>query len=225
MAEIEPADVVVEVGPGLGVADPGAARYRRPGRGRRDRPGAGRRPAATPSAHARTAAGSTVSPSCSGDALRLDRAAPSPQTFVANLPYNVAVPVLLHLLGDALHRCDHGLVMVQLEVAERLAARRAVAPTAFPAPRQPGTPTSRTQGRVPRTVFWPVTQRRLRVGRLSSSTTTPTTASREEVFACIDAAFAQRRKSLRSAWRAGRVDLSLAETFLRAGRSRPVAAR
>ena len=85
---------------------------------------------------------------------------PPPTALVANLPYNVAVPVLLHLL-ELLPSIRHGLVLMQAEVADRLAAP--------PGGRVYGGPTVKTAwyahaeraGAVPRSVFWPVPNARL----------------------------------------------------------------
>ncbi|MGY4721590.1 16S rRNA (adenine(1518)-N(6)/adenine(1519)-N(6))-dimethyltransferase RsmA [Naumannella huperziae] len=134
-----------------------------------------------------------------GDALRVDELpGPAPGAIVANLPYNVSVPVLLHLLArfDSLRR---GLVMVQAEVADRLAAP--------PGSRTYGVPSAKIAwyadaarvGSVPANVFWPVPNVESGLVRLTRREPPPTTASREQVFAVIDAAFGQRRKMLRSA--------------------------
>ncbi len=125
------------------------------------------------------------------------RAAPR-SVLVANLPYNVAVPVLLHLLA-ALPSLARGLVMVQAEVADRMCAA--------PGSRVYGTPSvklawyaaARAAGTVPRTVFWPVPNVDSRLVAFTRHDPPATTASREEVFAVIDAAFRQRRKTLRAA--------------------------
>ncbi len=123
---------------------------------------------------------------------------PQPTALVANLPYNVAVPVVLHLLETfpSLHRV---LVMVQLEVAERL--------TAAPGSRTYGVPSAKAAwyaeaspaGRIGRSVFWPAPNVDSGLVRLLRRDPPPTTADRREVFAVIDAAFAQRRKTLRAA--------------------------
>jgi 16S rRNA (adenine1518-N6/adenine1519-N6)-dimethyltransferase len=160
--------------------------------------------AALPSTVAEHAPGSAAQLSVlEVDALRLESAQLAglprlPEVLVANLPYNVAVPVLLHLLAliDSLNR---GLVMVQWEVAERL--------TAPPGGRTYGVPSVKAawyadvsqQGRVPRSVFWPVPNVDSGLVGFHARPAPVTTASRDEVFACVDAAFAQRRKSLRSA--------------------------
>lgn len=135
------------------------------------------------------------------DALRItaaDLGTPTPTALVANLPYNVAVPVVLHLLAE-LPGLRHGLVMVQKEVADRL--------TAGPGSRTYGIPSvklawyagARSAGRVPPNVFWPVPN--VESGLVAFARREPprTDVPRERVFAVIDAAFAQRRKTLRAA--------------------------
>lgn len=121
---------------------------------------------------------------------------PAPTALVANLPYNVAVPVVLHMLAE-LPSLRHGLVMVQQEVADRL--------TAPPGSRVYGVPSvklawyadARQAGRVPRTVFWPVPN--VDSGLVAFTRRDPPAGDRDAVFVLVDAAFAQRRKMLRSA--------------------------
>jgi 16S rRNA (adenine1518-N6/adenine1519-N6)-dimethyltransferase len=123
---------------------------------------------------------------------------PQPTALVANLPYNVAVPVLLTLLA-AFPTIRHGLVLVQLEVADRLVAA--------PGSRVYGVPSAKLAwygpavrvGVVPRSVFWPVPNVESGLVRFNRGDPPPGDAGRDEVFAVIDAAFAQRRKMLRSA--------------------------
>src|ERR1019366_7032988 len=111
---------------------------------------------------------------------------------------NVAVPVLLHLLA-ALPSVGRGLVMVQAEAAERMCAG--------PGSRVYGTPSvklawyaaARPAGTVPRSVFWPVPNVDSRLVAFTPHDPPATTASREDVFAVIDAAFRQRPKTLRAA--------------------------
>jgi ribosomal RNA small subunit methyltransferase A len=133
------------------------------------------------------------------DALRLDAVDGPPATaLVANLPYNVAVPVLLNLLA-VMPSLRDGLVMVQAEVADRLCAAPGSRTYGAPSAKAAWWATVRRAGSVPRTVFWPVPN--VDSGLVSFERRDPpaTTASREETFAVIDAAFAQRRKTLRAA--------------------------
>lgn len=195
-AALDPTDVVLEVGPGLGsltlgllpacaqlhavevepalaAALPHTVRERAPGYADRL------------SVHA-------------ADALRLTSVgAPEPTALVANLPYNVAVPVILQLLAT-FGSLRHGLVMVQHEVAQRL--------TAAPGSRIYGAPTvklawfarARLVGRVPRNVFWPVPNVDSELVGFERRPA-PAGAGRPEVFSVVDAAFGQRRKTLRAA--------------------------
>ncbi|MDR1807165.1 MAG: 16S rRNA (adenine(1518)-N(6)/adenine(1519)-N(6))-dimethyltransferase RsmA [Propionibacteriaceae bacterium] len=125
-------------------------------------------------------------------------ARPEPTHLVANLPYNVAVPVLLHALA-AFPGLQSGLVMVQLEVADRLVAA--------PGSKVYGTPSAKLAwyadatkaGSVGANVFWPKPNVESGLVRFTRRDPPATTATREAVFAVVDAAFAQRRKMLRSA--------------------------
>jgi 16S rRNA (adenine1518-N6/adenine1519-N6)-dimethyltransferase len=124
---------------------------------------------------------------------------PQPTALVANLPYNVSVPVLLHLMS-MLPSIRHGLVMVQLEVADRLAAPPGSKVYGIPSAKLAWYGPARRVGTVPRNVFWPVPN--VESGLVRFSRAEPTgrpDVTREEVFRVIDAAFAQRRKMLRSA--------------------------
>ena len=199
-AELSAADVVLEVGPGLGSltlallaeaagvvaveVDPALA-------------------ATLPETVATRAPGQADRFTLvTADALRLTGLpGPAPTALVANLPYNVSVPVVLHLLG-LLPSLRHGLVMVQSEVADRL-----VAP---PGSRTYGVPSVKAAwyaevtraGAVGRSVFWPAPNVDSGLVRLVRREPPSTTATREQVFAVVDAAFAQRRKTLRAALRA-----------------------
>ena len=132
------------------------------------------------------------------DAMRVTELPHAPTAVVANLPYNVSVPVLLHLLAT-FDSWRHGLVMVQAEVADRLAARPGSKVYGIPSVKMAWYAETLRVGTVPPTVFWPVPN--VDSGLVSIVRRPPpvTTASRAEVFTVIDAAFAQRRKMLRSA--------------------------
>lgn len=136
-----------------------------------------------------------------GDALRLaGLPGPPPTALVANLPYNVSVPVLLHLLA-LLPSLERGLVMVQSEVADRLAARPGSRTYGVPSVKAAWYAEVRRAGAVGRSVFWPAP--RVDSGLVAWTRHDPptTTATRQQVFAVVDAAFAQRRKVLRGALR------------------------
>jgi 16S rRNA (adenine1518-N6/adenine1519-N6)-dimethyltransferase len=124
--------------------------------------------------------------------------APQPTVLAANLPYNVAVPVVLHLLA-ALRSLRRGVVMVQAEVADRMCAGPGSRVYGVPSAKLAWYADARSAGTVPRTVFWPVPNVDSKLVAFTRRDPPPTTASREEVFAVIDAAFGQRRKTLRAA--------------------------
>jgi 16S rRNA (adenine1518-N6/adenine1519-N6)-dimethyltransferase len=155
-----------------------------------------------------------------GDAARLaDRPGglpgDPPTALVANLPYNVAVPVLLHLLAT-LPTLRRGLVMVQAEVADRM--------TAGPGSRVYGVPSvkiawyaaARRAGAVPRGVFWPVPNVDSALVAFTRREPPAAVVSRDAVFTVVDAAFAQRRKTLRAALAGWAGSAARAEQVLRA---------
>jgi 16S rRNA (adenine1518-N6/adenine1519-N6)-dimethyltransferase len=144
---------------------------------------------------------------CNHDVLTLTRgdlaSGPSePTAVVANLPYNIAVPALLHLLAE-FPSIQAMTVMVQAEVAERLAAE--------PGGKEYGVPSVKARffGRVRRcgmvspTVFWPIPRvysGLVRIDRYETSPWPADEAFRRQVFELIDIAFAQRRKTSRNAF-------------------------
>lgn len=151
------------------------------------------------------------------DALRVraeDFADQPPTVLVANLPYNVAVPVVLHLL-TVLPTLRHGLVMVQAEVADRMAAEPGSRTYGVPSAKAAWFARTRRAGPVPRSVFWPVPN--VDSGLVAFARWDPPSAApRERVFAVVDAAFAQRRKTLRSALSGWAGSSARAEQLLRA---------
>ncbi|GAB2658997.1 16S rRNA (adenine(1518)-N(6)/adenine(1519)-N(6)) -dimethyltransferase RsmA [Saccharopolyspora gloriosae] len=156
------------------------------------------------------------------DALRVrgaDFAERPPTALVANLPYNVAVPVVLHLLAE-LPSLRTGLVMVQSEVADRLAAKPGNRTYGVPSAKAAWFADVRRAGPVPRTVFWPVPN--VDSGLVSFTRIDPPSAApRAQVFAAIDAAFAQRRKTLRAALSGWAGSAARAEQVLRAAGVEP----
>ena len=117
---------------------------------------------------------------------------------MANLPYNVAVPVLLHLLAIS-PSLRHGLVMVQSEVADRLAAPPGSRTYGIPSAKAAWYAEVRRAGPIGRNVFWPSPNVDSGLVAFTRREPPATPASREEVFAVIEAAFSQRRKTVRSA--------------------------
>ena len=133
------------------------------------------------------------------DALEV-RALPGepPRALVANLPYNVSVPVLLTFL-ERFDSLDHALVMVQAEVADRLAAPPGSRTYGVPSAKAAWYAHVRRTATVGRSVFWPVPNVDSALVRLDRREPPTTSATRVEVFEVIDTAFAQRRKMLRAA--------------------------
>jgi len=130
------------------------------------------------------------------DALKMGPVDSNPTMLVANLPYNISVPVILHVLATC-PTITHGLVMVQLEVADRLAAPPGSKVYGVPSAKLAWYASAARVGTVPPTVFWPapnVDSGLVRFVRRDP----PPGADRESTFALIDAAFSQRRKMLRS---------------------------
>ncbi len=146
-----------------------------------------------------------------------DLGEPSPTALVANLPYNVSVPVLLHLLAEV-PTLRTALVMVQLEVADRLAAAPGSRVYGVPSVKAGFFGTVRRTGVVGRNVFWPVPNVESGLVRIDAYPEAPWDLGaehRRRVFAVVDAAFAQRRKTLRAAlsgWAGSGADAELALT-------------
>jgi 16S rRNA (adenine1518-N6/adenine1519-N6)-dimethyltransferase len=132
------------------------------------------------------------------DALRVDALPEPPTAVVANLPYNVAVPVLLHLLAT-FTSWNRGLVMVQAEVADRLAAKPGSKTYGIPSAKLAWYAAALRAGTVSPTVFWPMPNVESGLVAIERRAQPQTSATREQVFAVVDAAFGQRRKMLRSA--------------------------
>jgi 16S rRNA (adenine1518-N6/adenine1519-N6)-dimethyltransferase len=149
------------------------------------------------------------------DALRMNEVPDAPTALVANLPYNVAVPVVLHLLEVA-PSLERGLVMVQAEVADRIAAPPGSKVYGVPSVKAAWYAAASRAGSVPASVFWPVPNVESGLVRLVRREPPQTRASREEVFAAVDAAFAQRRKTLRAALAGWAGSAPAAEDALRA---------
>lgn len=222
-AEVQPGDHVLEVGPGLGSLtlalleagchvtaveiDPVMAAAL-PGTVRAFQPAAADRLAVLP-ADALTITGPGMlpaPPSSPGS---------TPTRLVANLPYNVATPVLLTLL-NVLPELTDVLVMVQAEVADRLAEPPGSRTYGAPSAKAAWYGTATRAGTISRTVFWPVPNVDSALVRLRCTPPPHTTATRRQVFAVVDAAFAQRRKTLRAALADWAGSPARAETLLRA---------
>jgi 16S rRNA (adenine1518-N6/adenine1519-N6)-dimethyltransferase len=209
---VGPDDVVVEVGPGLGsltlaLLDVGA----RVVAVEVDERLAARLPATVADRAPEVADRLLV---VAADALRVtELPGPPPTALVANLPYNVSVPVLIHLL-TLLPSLERGLVMVQAEVADRLCAAPGSKVYGIPSVKAAWFAEVRRAGVVGRQVFWPAPNVDSGVVAWTRRDPPATSATREQVFAVIDAAFAQRRKGLRGALRGLAGSADAAETAL-----------
>jgi 16S rRNA (adenine1518-N6/adenine1519-N6)-dimethyltransferase len=216
LADLEPDDVVLEVGPGLGsltlaLLEAGPSQVLTV---EIDPALAAELPRTIAARAPRHADRMAV---VAADALRIDgRDLPAaPSVLVANLPYNVAVPVLLHLLA-ALPSLRRGLIMVQAEVADRMCAPPGSRVYGAPSAKLAWFAAARPAGPVPRSVFWPVPNVDSRLVAFTRRDPPATAASRAEVFAVVDAAFRQRRKTLRAALSGWAGSAPEAERLLRA---------
>ncbi|MCZ2846973.1 16S rRNA (adenine(1518)-N(6)/adenine(1519)-N(6))-dimethyltransferase RsmA [Modestobacter sp. VKM Ac-2978] len=148
------------------------------------------------------------------DALRVQELpGPPPTALVANLPYNIAVPVLLHLL-ELVPTIRTSLVLVQAEVADRLAAAPGTPAYGVPSVKAAWYADVRRAGNVPRPVFWPVPN--VDSGLVALTRRPAPDGDRAATFAVIDAAFATRRKGLRAALARWAGSPAAAEVRLRA---------
>jgi 16S rRNA (adenine1518-N6/adenine1519-N6)-dimethyltransferase len=201
LAEVGPGDQVVEIGPGLGsltvaLAETGAEVT-----------------AVELDRHLLPALRSVVEPHgvrvVHGDAMRLDWAevlgTPAGSwALVANLPYNVATPLVLDLLADV-PAIERMLVMVQREVGERLAARPGDKAYGIPSVKVAYRAEAELVGRVPPTVFIPPPRVESALVRLRRLPAPPVEADPDRLFRLVEAGFGQRRKMLRRSL-AGLVD-------------------
>ncbi|GAA1409217.1 ribosomal RNA small subunit methyltransferase A [Glutamicibacter uratoxydans] len=132
------------------------------------------------------------------DAMKVTELPGEPTALVANLPYNVAVPVVLHLL-EHFPSIRHGLVMVQDEVADRMSATPGNKIYGVPSVKGAWYGTMRKAGVIGMNVFWPAPKIHSGLVSFTRDKDRSETPDRKDVFAIIDAAFAQRRKTLRAA--------------------------
>ncbi|MBW9093436.1 16S rRNA (adenine(1518)-N(6)/adenine(1519)-N(6))-dimethyltransferase RsmA [Microbacterium jejuense] len=196
VAEVQPGDRVVEVGPGLGsltlaILEAGASVTAV----EIDHRLAERLPA-TAASHGVADGALTV---VDADALRVTELPGDPAVLVANLPYNVSVPVLLHFL-EHFPSLQRGVVMVQAEVGERLAAAPGSKTYGAPSVKAAWYGPWRLAGTVSRQVFWPVPNvDSVLVGFHRDAEPRGDEALRVQTFRIVDAAFQQRRKMLRQA--------------------------
>jgi len=192
---VGPQDVVVEIGPGLGSLTLALLeRARHVTAVEIDDALAGLLPA-TIAAYAPGAADRFAL--VHDDAMRVESLpGPEPTALVANLPYNVSVPVLLHFL-ETFPSLRSVLVMVQAEVAHRLAAGPGSRTYGVPSVKAAWYADVRLAGSIGRTVFWPAPN--VDSALVALERREPPAGDRAWVFRVVDAAFAQRRKTLRAA--------------------------
>ena len=132
------------------------------------------------------------------DALTTQSLPAEPTILVANLPYNVSVPVLLHFL-EKFPTIRSGVVMVQSEVADRLVAKPGSKTYGSPSVKATWWADLSGAGNVARQVFWPIPNVDSSLVRFIRHDAAGSESERRITFSVIDAAFAQRRKMLRSA--------------------------
>lgn len=132
------------------------------------------------------------------DALKVTELPAAPTVLVANLPYNVSVPVLLHIL-ERFPTIERGVVMVQAEVADRLAAQPGGKDYGVPSAKAAWWVSMVAAGSVSRAIFWPVPNVDSKLVSFTRHEPLGSEEERKRTFAIIDAAFAQRRKMLRAA--------------------------
>ena len=132
------------------------------------------------------------------DAMVIKELPGTPTVLVANLPYNVSVPVLLHFL-ETFPALESALVMVQAEVGQRIAAEPGSKIYGAPSVKAAWYGVWKTAGQVSRQVFWPIPNVDSILVGFERRELPGTEDERTATFALVDAAFQQRRKMLRQA--------------------------
>ena len=131
------------------------------------------------------------------NALEITNLPSAPTVLIANLPYNVSVPVLLNLL-ERFPSLREGVVMVQAEVADRLAAAPGSKDYGVPSLKGAWWADLKLAGNISRNIFWPIPNVDSKLVYFKRHQQLGDEVERKEVFALIDAAFSQRRKMIRS---------------------------
>jgi 16S rRNA (adenine1518-N6/adenine1519-N6)-dimethyltransferase len=194
-AKLEGSETVVEIGPGLGSLTLGLLEVATRVLAVEIDP---KMAAALEATIAKRAAGKDFT-LIHEDALKISELPFQPDALVANLPYNISVPVLLHFL-ERFDSIQRGLVLVQAEVAHRLAAAPGSKVYGVPSAKLAWYAESNLAGNVGRNIFWPVPNVDSALVYFAKRTTPLGNETlRLKTFAVIDAAFSQRRKTLRQA--------------------------
>jgi 16S rRNA (adenine1518-N6/adenine1519-N6)-dimethyltransferase len=209
-AHLDGSETVVEIGPGLGSLTLGLLEVAKKVIAVEIDP---KMAAAIESTVALRAPGKVFS-LVANDALKVTELPAEPDALVANLPYNISVPVLLHFI-ESFPSLRKGLVLVQSEVAHRLAAKSGSKVYGVPSAKLAWFAESNLAGNVSRNIFWPIPnvdsslvyfeRRNIPIGDETL---------RLETFKVIDGAFSQRRKTLRQALADYAGSASEAETLL-----------
>lgn len=131
------------------------------------------------------------------DALEVTELPDAPTVLIANLPYNVSVPVLLNLL-ERFDSLREGVVMVQAEVADRLAAKPGSKDFGVPSLKAAWWADLSLSGNISRNIFWPVPNVDSKLVYFKRHVALGDEVLRKRVFGLIDSAFSQRRKMIRS---------------------------
>jgi 16S rRNA (adenine1518-N6/adenine1519-N6)-dimethyltransferase len=194
-AKLQPGESVVEVGPGLGSLTLGLLEAGHPVTAIEIDPRLAAELSATCVAHGVEAGALTV---LHADALTVTELPVAPTAIVANLPYNVSVPVLIHLL-ETFPTIRRVLVMVQAEVGHRIAADPGSKVYGVPSVKAAWWGDWNVEGTVSRRVFWPEPNVDSVLVGMTARDTPGDEALRRRTFALADAAFGQRRKTLRQA--------------------------
>jgi 16S rRNA (adenine1518-N6/adenine1519-N6)-dimethyltransferase len=197
IAGVEPGDEVLEVGPGLGSLTLGLLEAGARVTAVEIDPRLAAQLPLTVAALAPDAADRLAV--ITDDAMKVTGLPGAPKRLVANLPYNVSVPVLLHLL-QTVPSLQSALVMVQAEVGQRIAAAPGSKVYGSPSVKAAWYGSWSTAGQVSRQVFWPVPNVDSILVSFGRAAELPgSEEERAEVFALVDGAFGQRRKMLRQA--------------------------
>jgi len=194
-AKLQAGEAVVEVGPGLGSLTLGLLEQGHPVTAIEIDPRLAAELPATAEEHGVTAGMLTV---IQADALAVTELPAAPTAIVANLPYNVSVPVLIHLL-ETFPTIRRVLVMVQAEVGHRIAADPGSKVYGVPSVKAAWWGDWNVEGTVSRRVFWPEPNVDSVLVGMTAHVTPGDDSLRRRTFAIVDAAFGQRRKTLRQA--------------------------